>query len=250
MADTTHSMVTIDFWNTLVRGETGGETRRNVRVNALREIGSNYLDNLPGQAIDEAFKQTSRDFHQIWFDQRRTPTTEELVNNVLKNLEIPANKNELEYLVEEFEESLWEGPPELVEGVEEVLPELAGQYPLALISDTMYSPGRVLRKYLEINGVASYFNRFVFSDETGYSKPHPEAYTLVLEQAGCHPGRSWHIGDLLRTDIVGAKDVGMNAILFTGVTEPAEDGEKEFEVEPDHICGTWMEIGELLLGKE
>lgn len=245
MSDT-KTLVTIDFWNTLVKGESGGETRRNVRLKALHRIARNYMDDLSIQEVEEASRQTSREFHRIWFDHQRTPTTRELALNLLEQLGIPATQKEVEYLTEAFEESLWEGPPELVEGVEQVLPELAQRYPLGLISDTMYSPGRVLRKYLENSGMAGYFEGFVFSDETGFSKPHPGAYTLVLEKTGSSAGDSWHIGDLMKTDIRGAKQVGMKAILFTGAAGQ-EDRDENLDVEPDHVCDSWEEIGKLLL---
>jgi len=246
MTDSTSTMISIDFWNTLVKGETGGAKRSEVRFNALKQVARNYMDSLSQQAVEEATRQTSREFHRVWFDERRTPTTDELVRSVVNNLDIPATKQELAELVAAFEESLWEGPPDLVEGVEDVLPELAEQYPLAVISDTMYSPGRVLRKYLENAGIAVHFDSFVFSDETGFSKPHPDAYSMVLERAGCSAEASWHIGDMLRTDVKGAKQVGMKAILFTGVSGPA-DSDEEPAVEPDHVCGSWIEIGEILL---
>lgn len=244
MSDT-NSMVTIDFWNTLVKGETGGKIRRDVRLKALREIALNHVDALSEEEVDEASRRTSREFHRIWFDHQRTPTTAELVRHILNHLGIDATEQETAYLVESFEESLWEGPPDLVEGVEEVLPELACSYSLAVISDTMYSPGRVLRKFLESRGLASYFDGFVFSDETGFSKPHPEAYTLMLDQTGCSAEQSWHIGDLMKTDVRGAREVGMKAILFTGVTGEKDD--EDTGIEPDHICNTWDEVEDLLL---
>lgn len=242
----TNSMITIDFWNTLVEGKSGGKIRRDVRLKALRKIALNYVEDLSNDEVEEASRETSREFRRIWFDQQRTPTTLELVRHILNHLGIDATQKEMEYLVEAFEESLWVGPPDFVEGVEEVLPELARNYYLAVISDTMYSPGRVLRKFLENSGLASHFDGFVFSDETGFSKPHPEAYTLLLDQAGCSARHSWHIGDLMKTDIRGAKQVGMKAILFTGV-KGREDYNDDSDVEPDHICDSWEEIGELLL---
>lgn len=245
MADT-KTLISIDFWNTLVKGASGGESRREARLRALRGVASNYMKNLSGREVEEASRQTSDEFHRVWFNQQRTPSTGELVRNVVDRLGIPATEQEIGDLAKLYEDSFWEAPPELVEGVEELLPELAARYRLALISDTMYSPGRVLRKFLENRNMARYFNGYVFSDETGFSKPHPEAYTMVLEETGCHPERSWHIGDLMKTDIKGAKAVGMKAILFTGVTG-REGIDEPADAEPDHICGSWMEIGELLL---
>ena len=244
MRSDANSMVSIDFWNTLVQAESGGEVRHKVRLEALREVAAQYRDDLPETAVEEAKRKTSREFDRIWFSEQRTPTTSELVRKILNHLDIPASGNEINYLVEAFQESLWKGPPKLAPMVEEVLPELADRFPLALISDTMYSPGRVIRGYLKEKEVFDYFQSFVFSDETGFSKPHPEAYRMVLEETGCTAGTSWHVGDLLKTDIRGAKGVGMKAILFTGFSRPQDT---EDRVEPDHVCGSWGEVRKLLI---
>lgn len=238
----TNAMISIDFWNTLVKAETGGKIRRQVRIDALREVAEDYVENLSIEEIENAKREVSRDFDRIWFKQQRTPTTQELVNQILSHLGIPATKDEQQYLVHKFEESLWEGPPELTVGVRKTLSKLADQYPLALISDTMYSPGRVIRRYLENNDLFDYFQCFVFSDETGYSKPNPRAYKQVLKKTGCSAQHSWHIGDLIKTDIAGAKKVGMKTILFTGVSGYSKSDKDE--VEPDYICESWEEVRE------
>ncbi len=238
------AMVTIDFWNTLVKAETGGGARREMRINALREVADRYDKELSPEDIDEAKKLASEEFDEIWFNEQRTPTSTELVRTILSHLDLSTTDREKEYLVEQFEESLWVGPPQLADDAGQVISELASRYAIGLISDTMYSPGRVLRKYLEKRGLIDYFDGFVFSDETGYSKPNPKAFSQLLEQSGSSPEYSWHIGDLLMTDIKGAKQSGMNAILFSEFSSP--DLHKDVTEEPDHICRSWLEIQKIL----
>ncbi len=241
----TDALLSIDFWDTLVIAHTGGKKRKQIREQALHEVASEYVENLPESEISNADRKASEEFYRIWFNEQRTPQSREMIKLILGQLGIPATSKELDYLVEVYEESLWEGPPELLPGVKESVSELAGAYKLALISDTMYSPGRVLRKYLEQCGLLDYFDSFLFSDEAGYSKPQVKAFKQMLDDTGCRAEASYHIGDRLNTDIKGAKNAGMKSILFTGVSE--KGAEEADDVQPDHRCQSWEEVRSLLL---
>ncbi|HZT83984.1 MAG TPA: HAD family hydrolase [Gaiellaceae bacterium] len=49
------------------------------------------------------------------------------------------------------------------------------------------------------------------SAETGYEKPHPQAYASVLE--ALHPAEAWMVGDNVVADVLGAEAVGLPAVL-------------------------------------
>jgi putative hydrolase of the HAD superfamily len=236
-------MISIDFWNTIVDSESRGKIRRKVRIDAVREIAANYDNSITLEEFDKAKRIASDKFHNIWLNQQRTPTSHDLARYVLDYLDISATEKEHEYLATAFEESLWEGPPELSEGVEDIIPQLARQHSLAIISDTMYSPGRILRMYLKEKGLSSYFQSFIFSDETGFSKPDPRAYHQALDATEGTIKQSWHIGDRVDTDITGAKEVGMRTVLFTNFIQ-YDDG--QYDPQPDYVCKNWKEVGNLL----
>lgn len=59
------AMISIDFWNTLVHDETGGNIRREVRIKALREVASNYTDHISDEDYNKAKRAASEHFHQI-----------------------------------------------------------------------------------------------------------------------------------------------------------------------------------------
>lgn len=247
MADTKKAMVSIDFWDTLVDANVGGKKRREIRHDALCEISKEYVGNLPTAQIEAASNEASEEFNRIWFNEHRTPQAEELVSHVLNNLGIPATNKELEYLVGQFEESLLEGPPAILDGAKSAIQSLAEHYRVTLISDTMYSPGRVIRKFLQEQELLDYFDAFLFSDEAGFSKPNPKAFEKMLDDTGCKAEESYHIGDRINTDISGAKSVGMKAILFTGISKKSNGSDDQKELKPDYICGNWAEVKEILI---
>jgi putative hydrolase of the HAD superfamily len=49
------------------------------------------------------------------------------------------------------------------------------------------------------------------SAETGYEKPHPQAYASVLEPLG--PSEVWMVGDNVVADVLGAEALGIPAVL-------------------------------------
>jgi putative hydrolase of the HAD superfamily len=63
--------------------------------------------------------------------------------------------------------------------------------------------------YLQVDAhVARVFN----SAETGYEKPHPQAYRTVMEMIG-KDATAWMIGDNINADVRGAEAAGLPAIL-------------------------------------
>ncbi len=209
-------MVSVDFWDTLVRADSNGDKRTEARMNALREVSRRYGLEPTDEAVRQARLHVSRGFDEEWFGRQRTQTTGELVQGMLNALAIPAKPAEADELTEAFRESLFLGPPELAPGIKEALTNISMYFRMAIISDTMFSPGSVIRRYLEQMDVLRFFDAFAFSDELDVSKPHRKAYETVLKATGSSPGHSWHVGDMLKTDIRGAKAMGMKAILYTG----------------------------------
>ncbi len=234
--------ICIDFWNTIVVAETGGEARQHARLEAVREIGGKYRSDITEELVQSARKKVSEEFDQIWMGSQRTLTTDELVRGMMKFMDIAPTDNEITELVRVFQESMYDGPPDLAPGLVETLEELSKKYPLAIISDTMFSPGRVLREYLRRKNIYDYFSGFVFSDEIGVSKPDRKAFDSALEQTGAKAEGSWHIGDIQPTDILGANRMGMKSILYTGISDAYVRDNTATNVSND-----WVEIKEILL---
>lgn len=82
----------------------------------------------------------------------------------------------------------------------------------ALVCDTGFTPGRVVRELLDRGGLLDLLEVCIFSDEAGVPKPHPSVFQAALAPLGTAPSESMHVGDLRRTDVAGARGAGMGAV--------------------------------------
>jgi putative hydrolase of the HAD superfamily len=137
-----------------------------------------------------------------------------LTEVLIVDLDVELPEEALDRIAQVFARGVLDHPPDLLPGVREALDDLSGTRQLALISDTAFSPGAILRELMEREGIARYFDAFVFSDETGVAKPDPVAFERALAALKVEPAAAAHIGDIERTDIAGAHAAGMHAILY------------------------------------
>jgi putative hydrolase of the HAD superfamily len=123
-----------------------------------------------------------------------------------------------------FEETSLATGVERVEGTLETLTALrAANIRIGLVCDTGFTPGRVVRDLLEDQGLLEYLETTCFSDEVGVPKPGADIFAKALAGLGARPPEAIHVGDLRRTDISGAHDVGMHAARFRGVHDDPTD---------------------------
>ncbi len=83
---------------------------------------------------------------------------------------------------------------------------------LGMVSNT-FIPGFVLDRHLALLGLLEFLPVRIYSSEVGYRKPHPRIFQLALEALGISPARAAFVGDIVKTDIVGARCLGMVTIL-------------------------------------
>jgi HAD superfamily hydrolase (TIGR01549 family) len=216
--------VSFDFWHTLFTEQPGAfllyqDKRRSLLANALLSY-RNFAD----AELERACVVEAESHFMIWQDQHRTSLASERVGRILSHLEVCLPDESLSELVVSFEELLLEHPPILIGGAREALTQLSERYRLGIISDVGFSPGRVLKQVLAAHDLLHLFDSLVFSDEAGRAKPHLEVFKRTARSLSVEPGEMVHVGDLERTDIIGAKQAGHGAIRFTGITS-MEEGE-------------------------
>jgi len=81
---------------------------------------------------------------------------------------------------------------------------------LGLISNI----GRDIHEMCESLSLAPYLDFTVTSTEVGIGKPHPPVFLKALERAGVAPNEAIHVGDSYRSDVEGARGVGIRPLLL------------------------------------
>jgi putative hydrolase of the HAD superfamily len=81
---------------------------------------------------------------------------------------------------------------------------------LAVISNFVWG-GPELIHDLEL---ARHFETLVISARVGFQKPHRAIFRHALERMGVHPSEALHVGDSYAADILGARRVGIRAVLI------------------------------------
>lgn len=62
--------------------------------------------------------------------------------------------------------------------------------------------------------LVSHFDTLAVSARVGFEKPHPEIFRYALRHTGVQPDEVIHVGDHLDADVVGARSVGIEAVLI------------------------------------
>jgi len=211
---TSNTAISFDFWNTLYAD--GAENSRMDRRKALFKNTVNTYRSVSEIEINKAFDLSFDFFISEWKEKMRTPTAVERISLMARHLKIDLPYNEVAELAEDFGRLIMEIPPLEIKGVKRTVRILAEKYQLGIISDTGYICGRHIRSFLEKEGMMDCFSSLVFSDEHSHSKPHFSVFKKTADQLNVTLAGLIHIGDLERTDILGASKAGCRSIKFTG----------------------------------
>ncbi len=206
-------LITFDLWNTLVSG-SNIDTQRAYRIERISQFLKEENIKIEKERIENAIIEAWKYFMVEWENKNYTPTTYAMVEVIFDALKLDYEKYLFNKIHEFMEQSLLDMDNKLVEGIEDLIKELYGDYILAIISDTGFTPGKYLRILLKQMNIYQYFSLFAFSDEIGVSKPDKRIFQYVLQYFDVEPDQAIHVGDLIRTDVVGSKNAGMKSIRF------------------------------------
>jgi FMN phosphatase YigB (HAD superfamily) len=261
LSPTTLTAITFDFWDTLVhapREVANREVRTADLGRALEHAGLNATPTMIEAAIDEV----RRAFDRSWSGNRQFHA-EDAVDVLLLHLTddtaaIGAGDRAALVRIVRGDDRL---VPSLTPNIADTLRRLKKHdVRLGIICDVGFAPSPVLRGHLRHHGVLDLFDHFSFSDEVGAYKPHAAIFRHALSGLGVNdPGHAVHVGDLRRTDVAGARALGMVSVRYTGSNDDdgipvdgdrARPGVSELEhadhIEADHVMADHAELPTLL----
>ena len=100
----------------------------------------------------------------------------------------------------------------VIDGAHELMDYLKQQgYRMHMTSNGFHE---VQYKKLAACGMRDYFDTIILSENAGVNKPSPAFFDYALRQSGASRETTLMIGDNLQTDILGALNAGIDALLF------------------------------------
>ena len=108
----------------------------------------------------------------------------------------------------------------LFEGAITLLDGLKSKYHLHIITNGYEE---IQNHKIKNSGLTSYFENVFTAEKVGYKKPNPIIFEYALDHSQANAQSSVMIGDSLDADVMGAINVGMQAIHFNSHNEPLHD---------------------------
>ena len=231
--------VTFDLWNTLLTSIPGAvEIRSRFWREVIVERGLDIGDDL----LHGTLSMLPTRFDEEWRAGRQYGPTEALADCFTAFGDRLASEDR-DALAAAFEAASYELKVAPVADAADVLSAVAATgVAVGIISDTTLAVGRHLRTYLDQHRILQHVTFAAFSDEVGVYKPDPAIFRVALDGLGIDdPTTVAHVGDLRRTDVAGARAMGMSTVRFRGVVDDPEDG-----TEADHVIDRLADLPRVL----
>ena len=130
--------------------------------------------------------------------------------------------------------------PGVVEGAHELMDYLRSRgYRMHMTSNGFHE---VQYKKLEACGLRDYFDTIILSEDAGVNKPSPQFFDYAFRLSGARRENTLMIGDNLQTDVLGALNSGIDALLFNRWDVDTNDCPQP----PTFIVNKLLDIKEIL----
>lgn len=208
--------ITFDLWNTLIaHDEHYDDNIRRTRIEGIKDALSGKGIQVTSEDVAHAYTLSEPYLSERWSKGLDMDMDEQL-GILLRCMKLDPSPELIKSIEEPYADAVLKVRPFLTEGAKEAVSWVKDNgYRVALISNTGRTPGRSMRKVMSGLGILDMFDATVFSNETGYLKPHPKIFEYALSAIGSEPHRSVHIGDHSVLDVFGARRMGMKCIQVT-----------------------------------
>ena len=125
------------------------------------------------------------------------------------------------------------------EDVPRVVRDLHRRFRLGIVSNYPFGP--VVTGSLARLGIADCFETVIVSGEVGWSKPHPEIFTMALKAMDADPARTVFVGDNPVADMQGAKAAGMSTAWYSVGRPGPAPAEADFSFDRHESLVPWCE---------
>jgi len=232
--------VSFDCWGTLIV-EEDWPWAHSLRVMALRDAAREAGREVTRAEAERAFDAAWQRHMTLWVSGEATGAPE-VARWSLTELGFEEAGSALEHLVRRFEEASHTSHVVALGGARALLAALdAADIPSVLVCDTGLTPGRVVRRLLERVGLLAHLRALAFSDEVGAPKPDQRPFLAALQPLGVAPEHALHVGDLRRTDVVGARALGMRTVRIRARNDDVSE-----DPDADRVVDSHDELAGLL----
>lgn len=125
----------------------------------------------------------------------------------------------------------------LIPGAKEIVPKLAQRYSLFIITNGF---DEIQHTKMKFSGLEEYFEEIITSESAKAQKPDPKIFTHSIRLAKADPNSCMMIGDNFNSDILGAKNSGIDQVYFN------PDGRDNGYV-PTYEISNLLELSDILL---
>lgn len=233
--------VTLDLWGTLLYDSPASDDRyKRQRLTGMAAVLGAVGVKVAVRNLERAYGESCHRLARIWETRQDVPVRQHvtaLLEALAPGLPERLTPEIIAALIHAYVSPALAVPPAVDDGATAALRALIARgLTLCMVSNTMRTPGEVLRKILAHYGLLEPFSVLTFSDECGIRKPDPEIFLLTLRQVAVPPVEAVHVGDDPVLDVEGARDAGMRVIQI------AASGRATSPVKPDTVI---TRLGEL-----
>jgi FMN phosphatase YigB (HAD superfamily) len=230
--------ITFDCWNTLIEEDGSRDIqRKEYFASLLKNKGFTVIE----EDIDKHFSTEAKLFEKFIIDHRKTQNSMARVRTLLKLSGLNLTYEEINEAADYCDKIALEFRPPVIPGVKDMLEVFMNKYKMAVICNTGWHSADTVRNLLADHDFSQYFSQMTFSDEAAVAKPHKQIFEQTLANLSCMPEDAVHIGDSEYSDIIGAQEANMRAILFAGVNEKYKENNTA-----DYTISSYENLPEIL----